>query len=113
MTTTVTVKTRGHGANVSGPNGQEFVSPNSERRFNTDDTMSLSIRQETADEAKTREEREAQERIPGQAENDARVQEVPQSRIDEVSGTSNETGADETTQSGDGQSGTAATKRPR
>lgn len=61
MTTTVTVKTRGLGATVSVKGEQVKMGPNSERRFDTQDTLSLSLQQETADQARAREEQEADE----------------------------------------------------
>lgn len=51
MTTTVTIKTRGLGA-VGSAGGQAFnMGPNEERRFDTNDTMSISFSQKTAEAA--------------------------------------------------------------
>lgn len=99
MTTSVTVKTRGRGASVTANGEQIELGPNQERKFDTDDTMSVSIRQQTAEEAEAAAVEE--QRVPGSAENDALIQEVPAERLDELSGNTtkpqgNMTGATET-----------------
>ena len=91
MTTTVTVKTRGHGASVSVAGQSVFVGPNRQCSFDTNDTMSLSLRQETPDEARTREENEAAEAVPGSVENDRLVREVDPEKLAKLSGADNTT----------------------
>jgi hypothetical protein len=78
MTTSVTVKTRAHGA--SGSVGAEAfeMGPNQERRFDTSDTLSLSLRQLPAEDP-----------VPGSEQNDEFIKEVDTSKLDERSGKSN------------------------
>lgn len=91
MTTSIDIKTRGLGAKVEVDNGDNFdMGPNQTRRIDTTGAVTVTVTQEAGQE---------QPAVPGSAENDALVKEVPTETLDKLSGkqpAGNKTGAAET-----------------
>lgn len=77
MTVSVTVKARATGAKVQVDGGEEVqIEANQERRFNLEGGGTINVTEGGATE----------QPIPGQAENDALIREVPADRIAQASG---------------------------
>ena len=75
MTTTVTIKTRGLAANVN-VDGEDFtMSPNSEKRIDTDDQVNITVSQAQAEDSP----------VPGADQNDKLIKEVDPETIKELS----------------------------